>query len=84
MEIRFKIKGEYSIDVATTLNNIGMVYKVKGNYTKALENYNQCLEIRTKIQADSIDVATTLCNIGNVYHGKGDYTKALENYNQCL
>jgi tetratricopeptide (TPR) repeat protein len=67
------------------LNNIGSVYYSKGDYNKALENYNKCFEINTKIKgADSIDVAGTLSNIGSVYYSKGDYNKALENYNKCL
>ena len=73
MEIETKIKGADSIDVAQTLNNIGLVYKGKGDYNKALDHYNKSLEIETKIKgADSIDVADTLNNIGNVYKGKGD------------
>ena len=43
LEIQTKIKGPDSIDVATTLNNIGIVYKNKGDYAKALEHYNKCL-----------------------------------------
>jgi hypothetical protein len=38
-----KIEGLNSIDVATTLNNIGSVYDDKGEYAKALENYNKSL-----------------------------------------
>ncbi len=45
---------------------------------KALEYYNKCLEIKTKIKGqDSIDVVKTLNNIGNVYNKKRDYKKAL-------
>jgi tetratricopeptide (TPR) repeat protein len=65
--------------VAQTLNNIGSVYKGKGDYEKAVEHYNKCLEIETKIKgADSIDVAVTLNNIGGVYRKKREYQKALE------
>ena len=45
MEIQTKFLGPDSIDVATTLNNIGLVYDNKGEYAKALEQYNKCLEI---------------------------------------
>ncbi len=37
LDIRTKIKGNDSIDVGQTLNNIGLVYIKKGDYAKALE-----------------------------------------------
>ncbi len=65
--------GDDSIDVATTLNNIGIVYNRKGDYQQALENYTKSLKIKTKISRDdSIDVAMTFNNIGNVCRNKGD------------
>ena len=36
LAIQTKIKGEDSIDVAMTLNDIGKVYKSKGEHDKAL------------------------------------------------
>ncbi len=48
LEIRTKVLGAGSIQVAGTLNNIASVYDNKGEYEKALENYNKCLEIETK------------------------------------
>ncbi len=57
MDITTKIKGNDSIDVATTLNGIGSVYSRKGDYAKALEHYERSLDIRTKIKGnDSIEV----------------------------
>ena len=77
--------GPESIDVATTLNNIGGVYDNKGEYEKALDNYKKCLEIRTRVLGpDSIQVAATLNKIGNVYDNKGEYEEALDNLNKCL
>jgi adenylate cyclase len=53
--------------VARTLNNIGSVYDSLGNYHKALEHYERCLKIKSKIKGnESIDVATLLNNIGVV------------------
>ncbi len=37
MDIKTKISGIDPIEVAFTLNNIGLVYSKKGDYTKALE-----------------------------------------------
>jgi tetratricopeptide (TPR) repeat protein len=61
------------------------VYQNKREYAKALEHYNKCLEIETKILGpDSIDVAATLNNIGIVYRNKREYAKALEHYNKSM
>ena len=63
--------GDESIDVGSTLNNIGIVFYHIGDYEKALENYNKCLEIQTRVLgSESIQVATTLNNIGSVYKNK--------------
>ena len=73
------------MDVATTLNNIALVFHKKGDYAKAVENHKKCLEIRTAILGpETIDVATTLYNIGLVYDDEGEYAKAFEYYNKSL
>jgi hypothetical protein len=78
LQIKEKIKGKDSTDVATTLNNIGSVYDSSGNFSKALEYYERCLNIKSKIKgAESIDVATLLNNIGVLCEHKGDYNLAL-------
>ncbi len=57
LEIRIKLRTD-SIQVATTLNSIGLAHNDRGEYEKALEQYNKCLEIRIKkLGADSIQVA---------------------------
>jgi tetratricopeptide (TPR) repeat protein len=45
LEIREKIKGKDSLDVAASLNNIAGVYDDQGKSDLALENYFKCLEI---------------------------------------
>jgi len=52
LDIKTKIKGKDSIDVATTLNNIGSVYDSKGDYSKALEYYERCLNIKRKVKGN--------------------------------
>ncbi len=52
------------------MTNIGAAFSEKGDYEKALENYNKCLEIQIKIfGSESILVAGTLRNIGLAYSG---------------
>jgi tetratricopeptide (TPR) repeat protein len=54
------VLGPESIDVATSFNNIGSMYWSKGDYDRALENFNKSLAIRTKVLGPkSIDVAQT-------------------------
>ena len=46
LEIKEEIKGEQSLDVATSLNGIGWVYsnlKSKDDYPKALDYYTKSL-----------------------------------------
>ena len=50
LDIKIKVKGKDSIDVATTLNNIGSVHDSSGNFNKALEYYERCLNIKQKIK----------------------------------
>ena len=77
--------GDSHPDVATSYNNIGLVYKSQGNYAQALEYYNKALEIRLSMLGDSHpDVANSYHNIGYVYNKLGKYTRALENFNKAL
>ena len=71
--------------MATSYNNIGVVYKAKGEYDKALEYYQKSLAIRLKqLGPDHPDVATSYNNIGLVYDNKAEYDKALEYYQKSL
>ncbi len=58
---------------------MGLAYKEKEDYTKALEYYEQCLEINTKMKGrDSIHVALAFYNIGALYFNKGEISRARE------
>ena len=77
--------GENNSEVATSYNNIGLVYNSQGNYAKALEYCNKALEIRLSILGDRHpDVAMSYNNIGAVYKSQGNYAKALEYCNKAL
>jgi tetratricopeptide (TPR) repeat protein len=68
LTIKERVKGKDAIDCATTLNNIGSVYKNKGDYEQALLHYQRCLTIQERVKGkDAIDCATTLYNISFVY-----------------
>ncbi|MFX1338750.1 MAG: tetratricopeptide repeat protein [Promethearchaeota archaeon] len=65
------------------LNFLGMVNLIRGDYNKALENYNESLLIDEKLEnlsGKTID----LNNIGSVYLTLGKYDEALEKYENAL
>ncbi len=68
---------------AITLNNIGQLSSMLGNQQKAIEYYQQALEILKLIKNPQLE-ASTFNNIGQSYKFLGDKKKALEYYNQAL
>ena len=77
--------GENHPDVATSYNNIGLVYDCQGDYPRAMENYEKALKIRLGIFGENHpDVALIYNNIGAVYDSQGDYPRAMENYEKAL
>jgi hypothetical protein len=60
LEIKTKVKGADSIDVAVTLNNIGTVYQEREEYKKALENYAKSLEIFIRVDGGNCASATII------------------------
>ena len=67
--------------MATSFNNIGLVYAGKGEFENALVQHQKALEIRTRVfGSDHPDVAASYNNIGSVYDSQGKYDEALEMY----
>ena len=73
-----------SLTVANSYNNIGCVYREKGDSDKALEQYQRALTIQEVDVPNSLTVAISYNNIGLVYYDKGDLDKALEHYQHAL
>jgi len=65
------------------LNNIGIVYHRLGNYDKALEYYEQALEIALAI-GDKIGEGMRLGNIANMHRDKEKFDRALEYYEKTM
>ncbi len=64
-------------------NNLGNVYADFNQYTKALYNYNQCLDIA--VQVDDIEnQINSLSNIGYVYLDLKKVEKSIEYFNKAL
>ena len=85
LNIELKTLGEEHSDVATTYNNIAVVWYNKSEYDKALEFYQKSLNIRLKtLGEEHPSVANSYNNIGLVWDKKGEYEKALEFYQKSL
>ena len=67
--------GEESI----ALNNIGAIYKNRGQYAQAFDYYQQALAIRRKT-GDRAGEANLLGNIGAIYHQQSQYAQTLDYY----
>lgn len=73
------------LELATTMNDIGIVNLNKGNYAKALESYYKSLYIRENTPgAKDSDIAFSYHNIGTAYQKMGDYEKAKEYHEKAL
>jgi two-component system NtrC family sensor kinase len=66
------LKGE-----AYSLNAIGNVYNILGNYAKSMDNYLQALQINEKIN-NVEKIASNLNNIGNLYSLQNDFRQSLD------
>ncbi|MFX1257223.1 MAG: tetratricopeptide repeat protein [Promethearchaeota archaeon] len=65
------------------LNNIGEIYRVKGNYPEALKRYEESLKITEQL-GDLSGKAIRLNNIGMIYDAQGKYLEALKRYEESL
>ncbi len=62
-------------------NGLGTNYMIKGDYTKALEQFQQALNVSLSyLPPQHIDLAPLYDAIGKSYFHLGDYQKAVENY----
>ena len=84
---------EDNADIATSLNNIGLVYRNKGEFDEALVYYQKALKIRcrlydvdeSQVEAEgNAVIAQSLNNIGTVYYNKSEFDEALVYYLKAL
>ena len=70
-------------DKAEFLHKLGIGSQNLGDYTKALEYFNESLKIH-EADENRKGIARALNNIGNIYNFLGLYNKALENHIRSL
>ena len=85
LTIQEKALGPDHPDVATSLNNLALLYKTLGDFAKAEPLYKRALAIWEKtLGPEHPDVATSLNNLANLYVSLGDYAKAEPLYKRAL
>lgn len=71
------------VNIASSLNNIGIIYKEQENNEKALEYFMKSFKIKKEIGQKS-GIANSLGNIGGIYQSKKEYGIALDYFNRGL
>ncbi|CAF1490153.1 unnamed protein product [Didymodactylos carnosus] len=71
--------------MATDYANLGVAYRQKDLYDKALEYYEKALKINLEAYGEEhADVALVCQSMGVAYYGKQEYEMALQYYEKCL
>lgn len=77
--------GEWDIEKANAVNNIGNIHYLTGQHELALEEYEKALEIANhESHGDVLFSAPTSLGIGNVYFGKNQYEEAFKHFKSAL
>lgn len=69
--------------ISRAYNNLGIVEKQRGNFTKSLEYYFLSIENLNK-EKDREDIARAYTNIGIVYRNLKNFDKAIEYQQMCI
>ncbi|MDY6936101.1 MAG: tetratricopeptide repeat protein [Cyanobacteriota bacterium] len=85
LAIRRRLLGEEHPSVATSLNNLALLYRSQRRYAEAEPLYIQALEMRQRLLGDEHHyVATSLNNLALLYERQGRYTEAEPLFRQAL
>jgi tetratricopeptide (TPR) repeat protein len=80
-----KVSGAEHPDTARTLNDLGVLYRYRGEYTKAEQCYTRALRIQKQaLGPEHLDVAQILNNLGSLYRTQGAYAKSESAYREAL
>ncbi len=78
------IREENKLDrVASSLNNLGVMFMDQENYEQATKHYIQAMQVRIQ-QNDTMGIALTESNLGLIFKKQGNYDKALTYYNNAI
>ncbi|CAF2073352.1 unnamed protein product [Rotaria magnacalcarata] len=72
-------------EVADIYHNLGRAYGYKGDFKKALENFNRAYDLRSRTPVTSdYALPDTLNSLGVIYGEQGEYDKAKKRFNDAL
>ena len=72
-------------DVATSLNNLALLYRAQGRYREAEPLYQEALALRKRLfRYEHPDVATSLHDLAGFYRAQGSYREAEPLYQEAL
>ena len=72
-----------TLNIATSLNNIGYIFKSQDKLDEALKYYTESLELYKKF-GNPPDIALSLNNIGSIYYNQGKLEEALKYLEEAL
>jgi tetratricopeptide (TPR) repeat protein len=85
LSIHESVLGPVHLDTASSLSNLGTLYRGVGNYNKAKPLLERALAIREKALGPSHpDTAASLNNLAYLYQAAGAYAKAEPLYHRAL
>ncbi len=68
--------GEDALAVATSLNNLALLYESQGKYAEAERLFQRSLVIKEKVLGENHLAATSLNNLAGLYRAQDNYAKA--------
>jgi tetratricopeptide (TPR) repeat protein len=84
-ELRQRHLGLEHPAVASSLNNLALLYHSQGQYVAAESLYKQAMAIRERATGpEHPDVATNINNLAVLYHNRGQYAQAESLYQRAL
>jgi serine phosphatase RsbU (regulator of sigma subunit) len=75
--LKISEKLQDSAGIASTCNNMGVVYSSQKNYTLALQYYQRSMKMKRALGRKK-SMASTIHNMGNIYRWQGKYGLAME------
>ena len=85
LDVTLKLFGGNHKNIGSTYNNMGFIWKNKGDYDKAIDYYNKDLDFILKNYGNKSSLlATSYNNLGSAWSNKKNYNKALKLFNKAI
>lgn len=83
LDLSHRLGREADLFLVMALDNLGILYRKRGNYEKAMKYLRQSLAADASLN-DRLRRACTVYEIGAVYEDQRNYAEALKNYEELL